>query len=135
MFQSYGRIMKPSFEQKEGWFVLKADDSIGDYYNWFYRRAFKDWDSCMNGCHITFVAGEKDDRIVNKEELSIFYDKDINFYYDSTIYTNGRAFWLPVISKDLEDIRLFLGLKPKILYHITLGNNKNDLKRIENGNV
>ena len=125
MFQSWGQIAEPEPGQKPGWFHLRADEAIADYYQWLYSRAFKKWSPCMNGCHVTFIAGEKDDRIVSVDEMKPFMDKDILFTYSPVIYTNGAAFWLPALSYELDVIRIKLDLRPRLLYHITLGNVKN----------
>ena len=126
MFSSYGPIAKPSDDQKDGWYYVKADDSIGDYYKWFASRGLlQPWQPCMNGCHITFVAGEKDERIVSVAEIQPYVGKDIQFYYTNQIWTNTQAFWLPVLSPQLDEVRVALGLKPRFLYHVTLGNCKN----------
>jgi hypothetical protein len=120
LFHSYGKI---SFVdgQKPGWFFLRADDEISSYYKWFYSKGLKSWNSPMNGCHVTFLAGEKDDRVVSAEEMKSFIGQDIVFFYTNQVWTNSRAFWLPVLSPDLDQIRVEIGLQPKFLYHMTLG--------------
>ncbi len=124
MFSSSGIILKPSVDEKEGWYLLKADDSIGSYYKWFYSRAFRSWQPCMNGCHVTFIAGEKDERIVRLAEMDKYVGREIRFYYTNQVWTNTAAFWLPVLAPELDEIRIELGLSPRFLYHITLGNRK-----------
>lgn len=125
MFSSFGAIMKPSADEKVGWYLVKADDSIGSYYKWFYSKGFGSWNSCMNGCHVTFIAGEKDDRIITLAEMDKYIGREVSFYYTNQVWTNGRAFWLTALAPELDDIRVELGLKPRFLYHITLGNCKN----------
>ncbi len=51
----------------------------------------------------------------------------VEFFYSSEIRMSEIYFWLPCFSKDLEDIREELGLrrKPKVDFHLTLGNVKN----------
>lgn len=125
MFLSWGRIAAPVTGQKTGWYFLGLDTDFSAYYKWLYSRAFRGWSLPMNGCHITFIAGEKDDRIISHSEIVPYLDQDIKFWYSNQVYTNGRAFWLPVFSFDLDCIRQDLGLTPRISYHITLGNTKN----------
>lgn len=125
MFSSFGEILNPSADEKAGWYMVKADDTIGSYYKWLYSRAFASWNPCMNGCHITFISGEKDDRIVSLAEIGTYVGRKITFFYTNQVWTNGRAFWLSSLCTELDDIRIELGLRPKILYHITLGNTKN----------
>lgn len=125
MLNSYGQIAKPTQGQKQGWFYIELDKDFANYYKWFYSRSFKTWYPPMNGCHITFIAGEKDDRIVQYNEIIPYLNKDINFQYENEIYTNGRAFWIPCASIEIDNIRKTLGLNPKPWLHITLGNVKN----------
>lgn len=80
----------------------------------------------MNGCHCTVLAGEKDDRIVTDDEVyqSGMFGRSFDIFYTGQVFTNTRAFWLPALSPGLDEFRASLGLTPKILYHITLGNVK-----------
>lgn len=114
----------PKSDEKPGWYSLSLDEEISNYYKWFYSRAFRSWNPPMNGCHLTFIAGEKDDRIIDSSEILPYLNKDFVFYYANQIWTNGRAFWLPAYSPELDLIRVELGLQPRFLYHITLGNLK-----------
>ena len=125
MFYSSGIIQRPKNDQKEGWYSLSLDQQISDLYKWYYSRGLKTWNAPLNECHMTFIAGEKDDRIVSHDEMERFFDNEIVFYYTNVVYTNGKAFWLPAICTQLDQIRLELCLKPRILYHVTLGNIKN----------
>jgi hypothetical protein len=124
MYTSTGILRSAGPSQKEGWFYLECDSEIASYYHWFYNRAGFHWKSCMNGVHITFLAGEKDERIVTLQEMKPFIGMELEFHYDNVVWTNSRAFWLPVLCSDLDRIRLSLGLAPRFLYHVTLGNNK-----------
>jgi len=124
MFYSFGQIQIPKADEKPGWYSLCADKEIANYYKWFYSKAFKTWNPPMNGCHVTFIAGEKDDRIITLDEIKPFLGKDIVFHYENEIWTNGRAFWLPVVAPELDFIREQLGLKPRMQFHVTLGNIK-----------
>jgi hypothetical protein len=111
MFSSSGKIKSASSDQKPGWYYVEVDQQISDYYSWFFNRAFKKWFKPLNGCHITFIAGEKDHRIVSLQEMIPFLDKEVEFQYTGEIWTNGRAFWLPAFSQELNDIRDFFKLK------------------------
>jgi len=129
IYTGYGHIASSSEDQKEGWYYVKVDDTIGEYYKWLYSRAFKTWYPCMNGCHITFIAGEKDDRIVRREEMNNYFNLNVSFLYSNVIYTNGRAFWIDAKSDDLDRIRETIGLRKREKYHITLGNIKNESQK------
>lgn len=127
MFESSGTIFVSGNNQKPGWYYLKVDLEIAVYYNWLlYRKTGIKYQLPLNGPHITFIAGEKDDRIVLPQEILPYINNIIPFTYDPTIYTNGRAFWMPAWSPLLDNIRLKMGLKPKSNgLHMTLGNIKN----------
>lgn len=129
IYTGYGHIVSSSEDQKEGWYYVKVDDTIGEYYKWLYSRSFKVWYPCMNGCHITFISGEKDDRIVRREEMNSYLNLNVSFRYSNVIYTNGRAFWIDSKSDDLDKIREKIGLREREKYHITLGNIKNGKRR------
>ncbi len=142
VYSSGGIIRIPDLSQKPGWYYVSVDDQISEYYHWFYSRGLKKWSKSLNGCHMTFIAGERENRIVTQEEILPFLYDQIDFEYENIIYTNGRAFWLNARSPQLNKIREQLNLPPRNNLHITLGNIKNDLlrdlslnKRENNGNV
>ena len=124
MYTSSGIVKASAINQKQGWFYLQCDNSIGQYYHWFYNRAGYSWKNGLNGVHITFIAGEKDERQIGFNQIRNYIGQEIEFSYDNKIWTNSRAFWLPVLSHGLDLIRNDMGLTPKFLYHITLGNVK-----------
>ncbi len=124
MYYSYAQIRKAKGE-KPGWFHLECDPDIAKYYEYFYRLGGKRWFPPLNGCHLTVIAGEKDDRIIYDSELSYWYDKWIPFSYWPPIRTNGRAFWLEADSPCANKLRGSLGLKMRPHFHVTLGNIKN----------
>lgn len=128
MYRTIGIIKQSNTTQKQGWYYLSLDDEISDYYKWFYSRAFKNWNRCLNGCHVTFISGEKEKYKFNWDWIACYMlnllEKEIEVCYtDNTIYTNGRAFWINCESVQLNKIRNDLNLNQKSL-HITLGNIK-----------
>ena len=123
MYSSYGTISVRT-NQKEGWFFLKCDDSIGEYYRWLYSRAGFSWNSGLNGVHITFIAGEKDSKLITNQDMKDYLGLLVGFQYSGLIYTNGRAFWTPVKCDTLQEIRFSLGLPLHDRLHLTLGNIK-----------
>lgn len=121
MFHSYGVISPPSPEQKPGWYLLAADPELSRYYQCLSGIP---WLSGINGTHMTFIAGEKDLRLVEPAEMAPYIGQTVEFFYTPLVYTNGRAFWFPALSPDLDRIRANLALPARILYHVTLGNTK-----------
>lgn len=126
MLRSSGKI-SVGLNQREGWYHLKCDNNIGAYYKKLYSLGGKTWFDCLNGCHITFIAGDRENRIISIKEMERWIGEEIEFFYDSTIYTNGRAFWLNIECEWLNRIRESYFL-PRREFHLTLGNIKNSLK-------
>ena len=124
MYMSSGVVTSSGKDQKEGWFFLKCDNEIGKYYKWLYSRYLLSWKDCLNGVHITFISGNREHKIITEDTMQIYLGKSITFRYTSQIYTNGRAFWIPVICDELQEIRLSVGLPVYNRLHLTLGNNK-----------
>lgn len=130
--QSSGIIIPPKEDQKLGWYALAVDSEIERYYRNRYELGLRStWYPAMNGCHMTLIAGEKDDRLVARYELEPYFHTEFHFYYTHQVCSNGRAFWLPALSPDLDLLRTRLGLQPRLLYHVTLGNIKNDNKNFQ----
>jgi hypothetical protein len=50
----------------------------------------------------------------------------VEFQYSPEIETDGTYFWIPVFCADFENVRVELGLPPKIPipWHLTVGNLK-----------
>ena len=127
MYTSTGIVSASGDNQKKGWFFLECDAQLGDYYNWLYDHSGSKkhrWNKGINGVHITFIAGEKDERIIGRNEMKHFMGKELEFSYDNKVWTNTRGFWMPVVCHELDIIRYSLGLVPRFLYHVTLGNVK-----------
>lgn len=72
------------------------------------------------GPHVSLVRGEEPFR---KELWGKYDGQRINFRYSRVVGTNGCHYWLPVYSKEFEDIRLELGLprKTRAPFHFTIG--------------
>lgn len=126
MLKTYGYIQSSSESQRTGWHFLSLDDDLSRYYQWFCRLPEKGWDLPINGCHVTFIAGEKEKRIVCISEISRFVHDPVWIEYENKVLTDGRSFWLNCSCPDLDEIRSELGLPSKWRgYHVTLGNIKN----------
>jgi hypothetical protein len=120
-----GRISMSSGTQKPGWFYLSIDDDFSRYYAWFCRNRGS-WDLPMNGCHMTFIAGEKEERLIGLDEIARYLDEDVEFFYEPQVMTEGRSFWIDARCPRLDQIRKELALPCKWRgYHVTLGNLKN----------
>lgn len=112
---------------RPGWWCLQVEQDISDYYNHLFRNGnVNGWRLPKNGPHITFIAGEKEARIVSQDDMKPYLDKQIPFCWNPVVMTDGRSFWLNCESSYLDSVRLWLGLEvpKKFGYHITLGNFK-----------
>lgn len=112
---------------KPGWWCLNVSDDISNYYNWMFRNGnINGWRLPKNGCHITFIAGDKERRIINIDDMTPYLGREIVYKWNPQIMTDGRSFWIDCECPELETIRKDLGLvvpRP-FTYHITLGNFK-----------
>lgn len=123
MYSSFGTIDYNDTEFKPGWLIVLICTDLAKYYGRFRKMALP-----ARGPHITFVAGEKEEVQFDFNILKQYHGRRVDFEYDNIVYTNGRAFWLEVKSKQLDDIREELGLKKmKWSLHATIGNIKNDI--------
>jgi hypothetical protein len=109
------------------WLILLVDDSIAEYYrhliyNWNRRLVLQ---HPKHGAHITVIAG-KYEYVGNHQCWKKYHNQEVEFQYSIDIGTDGCYFWLPVECKRIEEIRVELGLPPKIPipWHLTVGNLK-----------
>lgn len=128
MFESTG-ILK-YFDNK---LIVEVDQNIVDFYlslipkHLYVNRQ-------RHAAHISVVRKEVSPNI---EFWRKYEGEQVSFLYDNIIHNGTVYFWLNVFSKKLEDIREELGLENKStfqppdnwkrIFHITLGNTKNDL--------
>lgn len=126
-FPSFGTIESVYEGSAQGWIILKADQSIADYYIHQLRFKYPKIQLPMRGPHITIVAGHKDVNSPHEHIVNKINGWTIRFEYEHLVRTNGRAFWLDVRSWGLDNIRARLGLPPRKdrPFHLTIGNIKN----------
>jgi len=130
MLRACGNIDINRTGQKPGWYGVDVCDDFAAYYNWFQSKRGMPWQLPMNGCHITFLAGEKDNRVVGLDEMQPYDNEVVWFAFEPKVDTDGRSFWIDVQCPRLDEIRKELGLPKKPWgYHVTLGNLKNRMSR------
>ena len=122
MISVYGTISGNGRGQSPGWFSVRLDDDVSLYYRSF---SYRKWNLPMNGCHVTFIAGERESRIITQSEL-MDSTEDIEIIFDPVVMTNGESFWIDCQAPQLDVIRDDLGIGESFRgkYHITLGNLK-----------
>ena len=110
--------------------ILEVDQGIADYYRSTIPKYFK-VNKPLYGAHISVVRKEN----VNMNYWNKYNLKEIEFEYRNYIYNDELYWWLNSYSKELEDIRIELGLTGtsditkspdgRHKFHITIANNKN----------
>lgn len=109
------------------WLIIIIDGDIAEYYRRLVYLSNKrlNLQHPKHGAHITVISGKYED--VSKHSCWNKYErKEIEFNYSIDIGTDGRYYWLPVECQRIEEIRIELGLPPKIPipWHLTIGNLK-----------
>lgn len=131
LYKSIGKI-EYSFDKRVGYrLVLNCDQGISDFYRKLIPKYY-----CVNGlryrAHISIIRHEKPLNLANWNKHQ---GKEIEWYYDNQIKSGNLFFWLNAFSKDLEEIRLELGLNIasqftvppagfKKTFHMSIGNMK-----------
>lgn len=111
MLKSSGSIV-----YRHNWWVwIQCDPQLGKYLRKLYRLARRNVDKLgqpSQGEHITVVSREEKND--NFERLWKRHEgKSVEFELILNPQTNGNAFWFPVMSKDVENFRIELGLQAK----------------------
>jgi hypothetical protein len=124
MIKVMGTISGNKPEQHPGWYFVSLDIDFSSYYAWMTRTK---WNIPLNGCHITFISGNREKRIIQKEEMDKYIGTEVGVWYDPIVMTNSESFWIDCLCPHLTEIRneLGLGAPYRSNYHITLGNFKN----------
>lgn len=100
----------------EKWYSLSIDRSFGRYLrHLFWLSTYKIIKLLppMRNDHITLI--DKWETVeFSREGLIPLIGKQYAFSLSlQNIYTNGNAWWIPIISDELENLRKSLGLPPK----------------------
>ncbi|MFM2394617.1 MAG: virus [Bacteroidota bacterium] len=107
------------------WLLLNADDSIIEYYAYLVKKRYwlEKFQKPKHGSHISAIRGEIIEDSLFHQHWKKYHGQVIEFYYSPKVENNGEHFWLPVYSKDLEQIRIELGLNPvpQFNFHLTIG--------------
>lgn len=109
---------------KKWWLLLKCDDEIVRYYKWFLLKyGFPVQHNALWGAHISVIKGEEipDDRKWNWD-AEIWRNLPLEFYYSHYVRNdNSCHHWIDCYSKGLSAFREYMGLSPKLTYHLTIG--------------
>jgi hypothetical protein len=110
--------------------IVQVDDEIGNYYRSLIPKYF----NVKKGAYSSHISVIRNETPINLKYWAKYHGQEIPYEYDSYIYNGTVYYWLNAYSKDLEDIRIELGLENTSIYtrspdekcrfHITLGNIK-----------
>ena len=118
MFTSFATI-----QYHTTWIIAKCDDSIVDYYRWFYWKATGlKLMRPKNGAHISIARGE-DEGIMESRWKRNINGPRIEFYYSNELITKDNYIWMPVWGEQLYKVRENVGLptQPILPFHMTVG--------------
>jgi len=110
--------------------MIKTYCDLEKYYAWFIEKRFNlKLNQTIRGTHVSFINDRFPDEKLWNDYSKIFHNKEITFYYDPAVHTNGKHWWLRIFSPDAESVRSAIGLDPEPHYamHLSLGyaNDKN----------
>jgi len=102
------------------WGFLEVDYELGRYYRRLFLGTYKlKLERPSNEEHITIVSPWDE---VDLSDRHHFNGVQLEFEVDNTLYWNGNAVWLNVISEQINEFRKSLGLgKPGIDLHFCIG--------------
>jgi len=107
------------------WACADVPWSVGNYYRYWVKRELGIHlnTPCWKE-HVSVVRGEEPKKPWNWKKRE---GQKVTIFYSHEIKMNDTYAWLSVESKELEEIRVELGLSPtpKVAYHLTFGNCKN----------
>lgn len=93
------------------WVWVDVDDSLSRYLRrlFLFGHGIKlqkpSWDD-----HITVVTSHEKEKL-NIAKIGYMAGETVSFSLSLDLWTNGNAYWYPVISKDIDDFRVVLGLE------------------------
>lgn len=111
--------------------IVQVDQGISDFYRTLIPKSHY-VQRQMYAAHISVVRKEKPPKM---DLWGKHQNRKIVFEYDNMIYNNETYYWLNAYAKELEEIRLELGLPicspwtrspdGRHRFHVTIGNIKN----------
>ena len=130
LFDSFGTLKYFLHEGKYK-LILEVDQQLAD----FYFNLIPDYVDVNRQKYPAHVSVVRNEIPVNLDEWGKYEGKEIEFIYSNYVNEGTVYFWLNVFSKDLEKIRLELGLPVNSIYtlppegfvkcfHMTIGNKK-----------
>ncbi len=135
MFQIQGKLIYDIHSEaatrkgRQSWMAaVIVHPSIIQYYQyWVKRELGLHLNTPLFKAHVSVVRGEEPKKQWNWRK---HHNRIVTLEYGVDLRISEKYVWLPVYSKELEEIRVELGLKPqpKVDFHLTVGNTKNVTK-------
>jgi len=77
----------------------------------------------IRGAHLTIINDADREAPMFEEARKLYDGKEVSFYLDPSVRTNGEHWWLRAYCPEGEDIREACGLRrdPYFPYHLTIG--------------
>lgn len=115
-------VMKAPTNLSDNWIILRGVDGIVNYYQYWLAKRGIAFTSSSWKPHVSVVRGEKMDRKLFDKWIKNNGNKII-FEYNDDFRVNNEFIWINCFSKELNDLRRFLGLyvKKDDRFHLTLG--------------
>ena len=132
MFKATGKLIydpRSEAASRKGfqswWMILDTPESIPYYYRyWLKREIGLSLNAPVWRSHVTVCRGETPKKQWNWKK---YEGRRITFEYSPEIKLSETYAWLSIYSRELEEIRVELGLAPQpfVRFHLTIGNTKN----------
>jgi hypothetical protein len=103
LFTSKGTLR---YGRTSWWLCVDCDQNLADYYRALMPKA---WDA-RRGRYDAHITVSRDEEPVNKEAWKKYDGQQIEFFYLPGVKFGKIYYWLDIYCKQLEEIRLELGL-------------------------
>ena len=106
------------------WTVAEVDHDLGKYLRkLFLKSQGIKLQRPSHEEHITIVSQYEEISEVQRQRLLRYHENVVQFELYWDIYTNGNAYWMPIVSQGIEKIResILLPSQPLIPLHFCIG--------------
>jgi len=109
---------------KPWWVIIQLSDDTSDYYRWFVEKRYglklqrPAW-----GSHISVIRGEETTQEKWNSYKKEYDGKPVKFTHQSELRSNGKHWWIRIISEEAKDLRENMGYPRDGLWglHLTIG--------------
>lgn len=104
--------------------MIIVDGDLTEYYSWFIKKRYNlELNKPLRGTHLTIINDSEREAPTFSTAKELYDDKEISFYIDPDVRTNGEHWWLRAYCPDSEIIRESCGTSktPYFPLHMTIG--------------